>query len=154
VRARVLCCVSARTCCVPQAVAAYRAAVRLMVGSHAPRLAIASELVRVANLPLAREFIAQTASLCSTDPLLWHEAGVVEYKRDRFRAARRLFVRSLTLATRSALLVDDADVREGSCSCASCCSCLSLCRRSRASTGTAQCRAADTETRWRHRTAS
>lgn len=34
-----------------------------------------AELVRVANLPLAREFIAQTASLSSNDPALWHEAA-------------------------------------------------------------------------------
>jgi anaphase-promoting complex subunit 6 len=84
-----------------QAVAAYRAAARLLVGSHIPPLAIAQELLRDGNLPLAREFVVQASKLCSSDPLLWNEAGVIAFRRARYRAAHRLFVRSLTLACRS-----------------------------------------------------
>lgn len=84
-----------------QAVAAYRAAARLLVGSHIPPLAIAQELLRDGNLPLAREFVVQASKLCSSDPLLWNEAGVIAYRRGRYNAARRLFVRSLTLACRA-----------------------------------------------------
>jgi tetratricopeptide (TPR) repeat protein len=84
-----------------QAVAAYRAASRLLVGSHVPPLAIAQELLRDGNLPLAREFVVQASTLCQSDPLLWNEAGVIAFRRGRYRAAMRLFVRSLTLACRA-----------------------------------------------------
>lgn len=86
-----------------QAVAAYRAASRLLVGSHVPPLAIAQELLRDGNLPLAREFVVQASTLCQSDPLLWNEAGVIAFRRTRYRAAMRLFVRSLTLACRAAM---------------------------------------------------
>jgi tetratricopeptide (TPR) repeat protein len=102
-----------------QAVAAYRAASRLLVGSHVPPLAIAQELLRDGNLPLAREFVAQASTLCQSDPLLWNEAGVIAFRRGRYCAAMRLFVRSLTLACRAGSAVpadmvdgDDADDNE------------------------------------------
>jgi hypothetical protein len=56
----------------------------LLVGSHLPPLAIASELVRVGNLGLAREFVAQAARWNTSDPLLWNEAGVIEFRRMRY----------------------------------------------------------------------
>ncbi len=37
----------------------------------------------------------------------------MEYRRGRYRSARRMFVRSLTLATRNALHVDDAALAAG-----------------------------------------
>lgn len=67
-----------------KAVAAYRAASRLLVGSHLPPLAIAAELVRVGNIALARDFVAQAARWCTSDPLLWNEAGVIEFRRQRY----------------------------------------------------------------------
>jgi tetratricopeptide (TPR) repeat protein len=93
-----------------QAVAAYRAASRLLVGSHVPPLAIAQELLRDGNLPLAREFVVQASTLCQSDPLLWNEAGVIAFRRGRYRAAMRLFVRSLTLVCRAGGIDgDDSD---------------------------------------------
>jgi len=80
-----------------QAMAAYRTASRLFVGSHLPVLCTAIEYLRTNNVTLAEQFCRQAKTMCSTDPLVLNELGVVHYRQDRYQAAVDCFQESIKL---------------------------------------------------------
>ena len=77
-----------------QAMAAYRSAGRTLQGSHLPPLCVGMELVRVHNLNLASQFVAQAKLICDSDPLVYNELGVIAYKQRKyvFSVAQRLLM--------------------------------------------------------------
>jgi len=80
-----------------QAMAAYRTASRLFIGSHLPVLCTAIEYLRTNNVSLAEQFLRQAHAMCATDPLVLNELGVVEYRKMRYEDAVGCFVRALQL---------------------------------------------------------
>ena len=52
------------------------------------------ELVRVHNLNLASQFVAQAKLICDSDPLVYNELGVIAYKQRKyvFSVAQRLLM--------------------------------------------------------------
>jgi len=62
-----------------QAISAYSTAARLFQGTHLPQLFLGMQNLQLSNLSLAREYLKTAYELCSTDPLLLNELGVVYY---------------------------------------------------------------------------
>lgn len=79
------------------ALAAYRAAMALLPHSHVPPLSMASLCVRTAQLPQAAQLLALAHSRCASDPLLFHESGVLAYRQGRWEDARSYFAAVLAL---------------------------------------------------------
>jgi len=88
-----------------QALAAYRSANRLMSRSHLPHLCIGIEHLRANNLPLARQFMNKSMSLCPYDPLVFNEIGVIEFKDGRYLEAIRNFELAVSLLNEEYSLV-------------------------------------------------
>jgi len=80
-----------------QAMAAYRTAAKLLQGCHLPPLFVAMELLRVHNLTLAIQFVQQAKELCSFDPLVYNELGVIAYKNKEYKQAVEHFQKALQL---------------------------------------------------------
>jgi anaphase-promoting complex subunit 6 len=66
-----------------QAMAAYRTASRLFIGSHLPVLFTAVEYLRTNNVTLAEQFALRARKMCPSDPLVLNELGVVCYRQGR-----------------------------------------------------------------------
>eukprot|EP01102_Stenamoeba_stenopodia_P001135 TRINITY_DN10993_c0_g1_i1.p1 TRINITY_DN10993_c0_g1~~TRINITY_DN10993_c0_g1_i1.p1 ORF type:complete len:605 (+),score=160.42 TRINITY_DN10993_c0_g1_i1:44-1816(+) len=86
-----------------QAMAAYRSASRMLSGYHLPPLCIGMELIRVNNFNLAEQYINQAHDLCSTDPLIFNELGVIYYKNKQYERAKQFFMKVLELANSNLL---------------------------------------------------
>mmetsp|Transcript_24965 Transcript_24965/g.53881 ORF Transcript_24965/g.53881 Transcript_24965/m.53881 type:complete len:229 (-) Transcript_24965:35-721(-) len=80
-----------------QAMAAYRTAARLFTGCHLPVLCTAIEYLRTNNVTLAEQFCRQAKAMCSTDPLVLNELGVVHYRQQRYQQAVDCFQEALKL---------------------------------------------------------
>jgi anaphase-promoting complex subunit 6 len=81
-----------------QAMAAYRTATRLFAGTHIPVMSIGMEYQRTNNLSLASQFFRKSFEICSTDPLLFNEYGVLLYRQGEYVSAVENFERALDLA--------------------------------------------------------
>lgn len=81
-----------------QAISAYSTAARLFMGSHLPQVFLGMQNHALNNMTLADEFLKTAYGLCSTDPLLLNEMGVVKYHQDRPREAAAWFERALKVA--------------------------------------------------------
>ena len=81
-----------------QAVSAYGTAARLFQGTHLPQLFLGMQHLQLHNLTLAHEYLTTALTLCSTDPLLLNEMGVVLYHLDHLPEAIKLFHTSLQIA--------------------------------------------------------
>lgn len=81
-----------------QAMAAYRAAARLLPASHVPPLYIGMEYLRANNLHLAQSFLHSAHKLCDRDPLIHNELGVAAFRRADYAAAADSFEAALALA--------------------------------------------------------
>ncbi|KAK2985477.1 hypothetical protein RJ640_004328 [Escallonia rubra] len=66
-----------------QAMSAYRTAARLFPGCHLPTLYIGMEYMRSHSFKLAD----QAKAICSTDPLVYNELGVVAYHMKEYKKA-------------------------------------------------------------------
>ncbi|KAH9875940.1 hypothetical protein IAQ61_003405 [Plenodomus lingam] len=62
-----------------QAISAYSTAARLFQGTHLPQLFLGMQNLQLNNIALSREYFKTAYSLCSSDPLLLNELGVVYY---------------------------------------------------------------------------
>ena len=82
-----------------QAISAYSTAARLFQGTHLPQLFLGMQNLQLNNLTLASEYLSAANQLCSTDPLLLNEMGVVLYHQDHLPSAITLFQRALAIAT-------------------------------------------------------
>ena len=81
-----------------QAIAAYSTAARLFMGTHLPQLFLGMQNHMSNNMTLADEFLKTAHGLCSTDPLLLNEMGVVFYHQDKLEDAVDKFGRALAIA--------------------------------------------------------
>jgi len=88
-----------------QALAAYRSAHRLLSRSHLPPLCIGVELVRANNLPLARQFMIKSKSICPFDPLVFNELGVIDFKDGKYEDAIANFEKAVSLLSEDSALV-------------------------------------------------
>ena len=73
------------------ALAAYRTAMRLHPASHLPPLAMVPLMQASGQVALAKQYLELAMSRCPFDPLVYHEAGVLEYNTGSFPAAASLF---------------------------------------------------------------
>ena len=81
-----------------QAISAYSTAARLFMGTHLPQLFLGMQNHMLNNMTLADEFLKTAYGLCSTDPLLLNEMGVVFYHQERLVDAVKMFVKALEIA--------------------------------------------------------
>lgn len=84
-----------------QAVSAYSTAARLFMGTHLPQLFLGMQNLCLNNMTLAEEFLKTANGLCSTDPLLLNEMGVVYYHQERLDDAVAMFCDALRVADES-----------------------------------------------------
>eukprot|EP00039_Didymoeca_costata_P027951 m.19549 g.19549 ORF g.19549 m.19549 type:complete len:533 (+) comp6609_c0_seq1:98-1696(+) len=80
-----------------QAMAAYCTAARLMSGCHLPLLYVGMEHVATKNPTMAQPYFTQAYQICSRDPMVLHELGVVAFRTDDFAKAEQYFVKALNL---------------------------------------------------------
>lgn len=81
-----------------QAISAYSTAARLFQGTHLPQLFLGMQNLQLNNMTLAHEYLNAAHALCSTDPLLLNELGVVFYHLDHLSEAISIFNSALTIA--------------------------------------------------------
>ena len=81
-----------------QAISAYSTAARLFQGTHLPQLFLGMQNLQLNNMTLAHEYLNAAHALCSTDPLLLNELGVVFYHLDHLSEAIDIFNSALTIA--------------------------------------------------------
>lgn len=81
-----------------QAISAYSTAARLFQGTHLPQLFLGMQNLQLNNMTLAHEYLNAAHALCSTDPLLLNELGVVFYHLDHLSEAINIFNSALTIA--------------------------------------------------------
>lgn len=77
-----------------QAISAYTTAARLFQGTHLPSLFLGMQHLQLNNLTLAEEYLEVAASICSTDPLLLNERGVVHYHKNELATAEAYFIKA------------------------------------------------------------
>jgi anaphase-promoting complex subunit 6 len=70
-----------------QAVSAYAFAARLFPGTHLPNLFLGMQHLQMSNLNLLEEYLLASYQICSTDPLLLNELGVINYHKHKLRQA-------------------------------------------------------------------
>lgn len=61
------------------ALAAYRTASRMFPGNHAASLFLGMELAKTHHVTMAETMIHSSRSLCSSDPLSYHELGILAF---------------------------------------------------------------------------
>lgn len=81
-----------------QAINAYATAARLFPGTHLPNLFLGMQYMQVNNFSLASEHLAASFGICSVDPLLLNELGVVYYHQNYMSKAEAFFLRALDQA--------------------------------------------------------
>ncbi len=81
-----------------QAISAYSTAARLFQGTHLPQLFLGMQNLQLNNMTLAHEYLNAAHALCSTDPLLLNELGVVFYHLDHLSEAINIFNSALAIA--------------------------------------------------------
>ena len=81
-----------------QAISAYSTAARLFQGTHLPQLFLGMQNLQLNNMTLAHEYLNAAHTLCSTDPLLLNELGVVFYHLDHLSEAINIFNSALSIA--------------------------------------------------------
>ncbi|RYE97193.1 MAG: hypothetical protein EOO41_03770, partial [Methanobacteriota archaeon] len=67
--------------------AAYRSAMMLLPESHLPPLCMAAVASQSNQNELARTYLDLATSRCISDPMVHHEAGVLEYRRRAYKQA-------------------------------------------------------------------
>ncbi|KAI5780934.1 hypothetical protein EDC01DRAFT_694941 [Geopyxis carbonaria] len=82
-----------------QAISAYSTAARLFQGTHLPQLFLGMQHLQLNNITLADEYLNTAYKLCTSDPLLLNELGVVFYHKEALHDAVGLFEAALRIAT-------------------------------------------------------
>lgn len=83
-----------------QAISAYATASRLFPGTHLPNLFLGMQYLQMNNYTLAWEYLNFAYSVCSSDPLLLNEIGVLNYHKDELQRAE-FYLRKALGASRS-----------------------------------------------------
>ncbi|CAN6630974.1 anaphase-promoting complex subunit Cdc16p [Trichomonascus vanleenenianus] len=81
-----------------QAISAYSTAARLFPGTHLPSLFLGMQHLHLNNLTLAEEYLSSSYAICSADPLLLNEMGVVFYHKNELKTAETYFHEALQAA--------------------------------------------------------
>jgi anaphase-promoting complex subunit 6 len=68
------------------------------MGTHLPQVFLGMQNHAMNNMTAAEEFLKTAYGLCSTDPLLLNEMGVVFYHQDRLKEAAQVFRQALKIA--------------------------------------------------------
>jgi anaphase-promoting complex subunit 6 len=84
---------------------AYRSANRLFPGSHIPTLYIGMQYIRTNALNLAHSNLKLSQEICSTDPLLYNELGVICYKSMDYQTAIQYFQHSINISPKDEDLI-------------------------------------------------
>ncbi|GMM30297.1 anaphase promoting complex subunit [Martiniozyma asiatica (nom. inval.)] len=78
-----------------QAISAYATAARLFPGVHLPNLFLGMQYLQMSNFTLANEYLNYSHTICSADPLLLNELGVLNYHQGDLSKAESFFQRAL-----------------------------------------------------------
>ncbi|KOS19654.1 Anaphase-promoting complex subunit cut9 [Escovopsis weberi] len=81
-----------------QAISAYSTAARLFMGTHLPQIFLGMQNHALNNMAVAEEFLKTAYGLCTKDPLLLNEMGIVKYHQNRPKEAVRFFLEALKVA--------------------------------------------------------
>lgn len=81
-----------------QAISAYSTAARLFQGTHLPQLFLGMQNLALGNLKLAREYLRAAWEICTVDPLLLNELGVVFFQEEEWDQAIHCFTQALNIA--------------------------------------------------------
>lgn len=82
-----------------QAISAYSTAARLFQGTHLPQLYLGMQNLALGNTKLAREYLRAAWEICTVDPLLLNELGIVFFQDEEWEQAVRCFTQALNIAT-------------------------------------------------------
>ncbi|KAF3770841.1 TPR-like protein [Cryphonectria parasitica EP155] len=80
-----------------QAISAYSTAARLFMGTHLPQVFLGMQHHAMNNMTVAEEFLNTAYGLCTTDPLLLNEMGIVYYHQNRLPEAIESFKKALQI---------------------------------------------------------
>lgn len=83
-----------------QAISAYSTASRFFPGTHLPNLFLGMQYLQMSNLTLAEEYLLSSYSICSVDPLLLNEMGVIYYHKNELTNAENYFLQALSASKR------------------------------------------------------
>ncbi len=78
-----------------QAISAYATASRLFPGSHLPTLFLGMQYLQMKNITLAQEYLNLSLGICSLDPLLLNELGVLYYNEGDLNKAEVFLQKAL-----------------------------------------------------------
>lgn len=81
-----------------QAISAYSTAARLFPGTHLPNLFLGMQYLQMGNLILAEEYMLTAYNICSADPLLMNEIGVVYFHKNDFKNAEKFLLAAKKIA--------------------------------------------------------
>ncbi|CCH44754.1 Anaphase-promoting complex subunit cut9 [Wickerhamomyces ciferrii] len=81
-----------------QAISAYSTASRFFPGTHLPNLFLGMQYLQMSNLILAEEYLLSSYSICTMDPLLLNELGVIYYHKNHLESAENYFTQALSVA--------------------------------------------------------
>jgi anaphase-promoting complex subunit 6 len=81
-----------------QAISAYSTAARLFTGTHLPQVFLGMQNHAMNNMTVAQEFLETAYELCSEDPLLLNELGIVHYHQGKLERAEARFRAALDVA--------------------------------------------------------
>lgn len=82
-----------------QAISAYAFGARLFPGSHVPNLFLGMQHLQMNNVALAEEYVLAAHHICSSDPLVLNELGVVCYHKGALREAETRMHQALAAAS-------------------------------------------------------
>lgn len=81
-----------------QAISAYAFVARLFPGTHLPNLFLGMQYLQMNNLNLSEEYLLASYQICSTDPLLLNELGVIYFHKNDLLKAESFFIEALNSA--------------------------------------------------------
>ncbi|ODV76973.1 TPR-like protein [Suhomyces tanzawaensis NRRL Y-17324] len=81
-----------------QAISAYAFAARLFPGTHLPNLFLGMQHLQMSNLNLAEEYLLASYQICSSDPLLLNELGVINFHKNNLMKAELFLQEALGAA--------------------------------------------------------
>lgn len=81
-----------------QAISAYAFAARLFPGNHLPNLFLGMQYLQMNNVNLAEEYLLASHHICSHDPLLLNELGVINYHKNDLARAEAYLEEALAAA--------------------------------------------------------
>ncbi|KZV72988.1 TPR-like protein [Peniophora sp. CONT] len=77
------------------AITAYSTCARMFTGSHLPLMFVGMEHLILSNETPALEALNASLSMCNSDPLLLNEIGVMQFTKNDFEGAAKMFMRAL-----------------------------------------------------------